>query len=68
MKIQLENKVVETREETINGLTTIYFRVNKNKNWYRSPYSTSYDLISEVSKLKKDELDCLLDLIKEDAR
>lgn len=67
MKIQLENKVVETREETVNGFTTIYFRVNKDKTWYRSPYATSYDLISEVAKFSKDELKCLIDLIKDEA-
>lgn len=65
MKIELANRLVETKKETINGFTNYWFRIDKSNVWYKSPYNSEYELISELSKLSKKGLISFLELIKE---
>lgn len=66
MKIQLADKLVETKEVTINNYKEIWFRVNKDQTWYKSPYKDHYTLISELSKLSKLGITEFLQLIQKD--
>jgi len=63
MKLQLEDKLIETLSAKQNNFVTIWFRVN-NGEWYKSPYSTESELIHELSNMSDLDLSTYIELIK----
>lgn len=64
MKIQLEDKLIETMPAKQNNYITVWFRVN-NSEYYKSNYSTESELILELSRLSTEDLEAYIDLHKE---